>query len=136
MRLYIDGEWNSYKGELISMALVSEAGHEWYEVLECRSPNPWVAEHVMPKLDKQPVTLDMMRESLRVFLAQFTTVEIIADWPEDIARFCDLLICGPGLRIDTPRLVMVVRRDLNSSASLKPHQALADARAMMAMDLS
>jgi len=134
MRLYIDGEWNSYKGDLISMALVAEDGREWYEVLECRNPDPWVAEHVMPKLDKQPVTLDMMRESLRVFLEQFKTVEIIADWPEDIERFCGLLIYGPGLRIATPPLVMVVRRDLNSGASLKPHQALADARAMLAMD--
>lgn len=26
MKLFIDGEWNSYKGDLISLALVSECG--------------------------------------------------------------------------------------------------------------
>ena len=54
MRLWIDTEYNGFRGALISMALVDEEGREWYEVLKCRSPSPWVAKHVMPKLHKQP----------------------------------------------------------------------------------
>ena len=40
MRLWIDTEYNGFKGALISMALIDEEGREWYEVLKCRSPSP------------------------------------------------------------------------------------------------
>ena len=33
MRLFIDCEWNSYKGELLSFALVSEDGQAFYMLL-------------------------------------------------------------------------------------------------------
>lgn len=52
MRLFIDGEWNSFGGDLISLALVAEDGREWYEVLDCVDPHPWVAENVIPKLGR------------------------------------------------------------------------------------
>ena len=48
MKFWIDTEFNEYLGDLISMALVSEDGHEWYEALPCANPGSWVAEHVMP----------------------------------------------------------------------------------------
>ena len=130
-RLYIDGEWNSFRGELISMALVAEDGRHWYEELECRDPDPWVAANVIPKLEGRPVSLVGMRQSLHAWLAQFEAVHIVADWPEDIERFCWLLIRGPGERIDTPPLTMeVVRVD---APSANPHNALADARGLCAM---
>ena len=50
------------------------------------------------------------------------------DWPEDIEHFCAALICGPGMRINTPPLTMEIRRDLNGASQL-PHNALADAKA-------
>jgi hypothetical protein len=135
MKLWIDGEWNSYKGALISMAIVDEEGREWYEVLECESPDPWIAEHVMPFLNKQPVPFRHVQESLEGFLREYVSVHIIADWPEDIERFCNLLITGPGMRIDTPLLTMEVKRTINSDASAIPHNALEDAKAMRLMDL-
>lgn len=134
MRLFIDGEWNGYRGELISMALVAEDGREFYAVLGCANPEPWVAEHVMPKLGVPPGFQQESTESVQVrlalFLAQFDAAHIVADWPEDIERFCRLLITGPGTRIDTPPLTMeVVRIDAPSE---NPHNALADARGLRA----
>lgn len=130
MKLYIDGEWNSYKGELISMALVSPEGHRWYEVIEgAFNIDPWVAENVMPKLGKEAIPYRKFQESLGAFLNQFDTVHVIADWPEDLARFCDALITGPGERIDTPNITLeIIRVD---SVSNNPHNALSDAICFM-----
>jgi len=127
--LYIDCEFNSFQGELISMALVSECGKEWYEVARCDQPyHAWVAEHVVPLLDKSPIAPIHLTESLQMFLAQFDAVHIVADWPEDIAYFCNALIIGAGQRINTPPLTLEVRRD--DCPSKLPHNALADARGL------
>jgi hypothetical protein len=126
MRLFIDCEFNGLKGELISMALVSEDGREWYEVLPCDNPVDWVAENVIPILGKPAIPIEDMQRSLQLWLAQFDTANIISDWPEDIKHFCEALITGPGTRINTPPLVMeVLRVDADSEI---PHNALYDAR--------
>jgi hypothetical protein len=57
-------------------------------------------------------------------------MKIIADWPEDIKHFCDALITGPGLRLDTPPLTMEIRRDIDAVSAV-PHNALEDARGIM-----
>lgn len=125
MKLFLDCEFNEFKGALISMALVSEEGHEWYEVVPCETPGPWVAQNVMPILGKPAVSVEEMQRSLQQWLAQFDAVHVVADWPEDIAHFCSALITGPGYRLDTPPLTMeVVRIDADSEL---PHNALADA---------
>lgn len=126
MNLYLDCEFNEFKGELISMALVADDGQEFYEVLECRNPGPWVKQHVMPILNKPPVPLHIFQSILQTFLMKFETIEVIADWPEDIKHFCDALITGPGLRLNTPPLQMTIYRV--DTASQLPHNALADAR--------
>ena len=128
MKLFIDGEWNSFGGELISLALVSEDGREWYEVLRCDSPHPWVEQNVIPKLGKEPSPRFMVQDSLQQFLANFDEIHVVADWPEDIAHFCQLLITGPGERIATPPLTMEVLRV--DSVSENPHNALDDARGL------
>lgn len=129
MRLFLDCEFNEFQGELISMALVAEDGREWYEALPCEAPKPWVAEHVMPIIGKTPLaTKKALTMSLSAFLAQFGTVHIVADWPEDIAHFCEALIIGPGWRTETPPLTLeVLRIEVESEL---PHNALADARAI------
>lgn len=140
-KVWIDCEWNDYKGELISMALVDEGGNEWYGVLGCENPSQWVAENVMPnlfaasRLARGAVTKEFMQKSLTQYLAYFDSVHLVADWPEDIQHFCNLLIVGPGQRINTPPLTMEVKRDINSEASEIPHNALADVRAMRRMDI-
>lgn len=135
MKFWIDGEWNSYGGELISLALVDEDDAYFYECIPCAAPNPWVAENVIPVIGGARVTSrDGMRASLAAFLSKYPSVHIVADWPEDIAHFCALLISGPGTRINTPPLTMEIRRDLNSDGSVVPHNALEDARSMKRMD--
>lgn len=133
MKLWIDCEWNSLGGELISMALVSKEGHEWYEVLNVFNPHPWVATNVMPNLLKQPILKKDMQLSLSQFLKKFDSVCVIADWPEDIAYFCNFLIVSSGVRIDTPPLSFVIDRTVSSEKSAIPHNALADAKAIMEM---
>jgi hypothetical protein len=126
MNLWIDCEFNSFKGELISMALVDEVGNHFYEVLPCADPHPWVAENVMPILGKPAVSMEEFQMRLCHFLAQYESVHVIADWPEDIGHFMAALITGPGTRLPTPALTMeVVRVDAPSDL---PHNALEDAR--------
>ena len=130
MKLFLDCEFNEFKGALISMALVAEDGREWYEVVPCEQPGNWVAQNVMPILGKPAISVEEMQRSLRQWLAQFDAVHIVADWPEDIAHFCNALITGPGYRLDTPPLTMEVLRI--DAASDLPHNALADARGIRA----
>ena len=130
MKLFLDTEFNDFKGELISMAIISADGEEWYESLGCETPSKWVSDNVMPIINKAPISKLEMQKSLHQFLSIFKQVVIIADWPEDIKHFCDLLITGPGMRIDTPELIMCIRRDLDCSKSKIPHNALEDAKAL------
>lgn len=128
MKIFIDGEWNSYGGELISLALVAEDGRSFYEVLGCENPDPWVTENVMPKLAKPWIVMQSLQPQLEYFLSQFDSVHIIADWPEDIMWFCKVLITGPGTRLNTPPLTMQILRV--DTVSQNPHNALADAQAL------
>lgn len=133
MRLWLDTEFNEFRGALISMALVADDGREWYEALPCDAPGSWVAQNVMPIIGKRPLSDGIeMAHSLQAFLAQFDSLHIVADWPEDVSHFCNALIVGPGLRIDTPPLTFEVRRDLPNTADISaiPHNALEDARAL------
>ena len=135
MNIYIDCEFNEFRGELISMALVDENAREFYEVLPCKKPGAWVAEHVMPILGKPPIPMGLFQKVLAGWLSAYDAVHVIADWPEDISHFCESLIVGPGMRINTPPLTMEVRRDLDAVSEL-PHNALADARAIRLLAIS
>lgn len=135
MKLYIDTEFNEFKGELISMALVAENGDEFYEVLHCENPGSWVAQHVMPFLQKEPIDISLFQDKLYRFINQYDSIHIVADWPEDIKHFCDALITGPGNCLNYPPLTMESRRDLSSANSQVPHNALYDARAIAEQDL-
>ena len=130
MNIYIDTEFNDFGGELISLAMVDETGREFYAVLNCKNPEPWVLENVMPVLLQPFELLSMLQTRMEAWLAAYPSVHIVADWPEDIAHFCRALITGPGMRMDTPPLTLEVRRDLSSEASSIPHNALEDARAI------
>jgi len=132
MKMWIDTEFNEYRGSLISLALVAEDGCEWYGVRFCDDPGWWVKEHVMPYLGKEPERDSALRASLDSFLRQFDCVHIVSDWPGDIAHFCNFLEYAPGDRIGPDRMTFEVRRDLPDTATTSaiPHNALADARAL------
>ncbi len=139
MRLFIDGEWNGFGGELLSLALVPEFEgpvSPWYMEFWF-SPDeidPWVAENVIPHLNGEKHCREGAQRSLAVYLnlPAFQPVHIVADWPEDIERLCNLLITGPGERIHIPRITFEVIPGLNtvSAHSDVPHNALEDARAI------
>lgn len=135
MIVFIDCEWNGYGGGLITMALVAMDGREMYAALPMgETMTPWVAANVLPVVVTKEVELMPTRLELasRIagFLAPYDAVHLIADWPEDIQRFCEAIVTGPGIRIDTPRLTMEVRRDMDDAQSALPHNALEDARAL------
>lgn len=131
MRIWIDCEFNSFRGELISMALVAEDGQEFYAVLEATElTHPWVLENVVPVLqwEGKPISRVEFQYTLQQFLMGWPSVHLVADWPDDIRHFCESLITAPGERLNTPPLTMEIVRD--DTVSKVPHNALWDARAM------
>lgn len=128
--MWIDCEFNSFEGELISLALVAEDGSEFYSSLGCDEPHPWVAEHVMPIIGIEPEPKGQMQARLQMWLCRHRDVHIIADWPDDIRHLCETLIVGPGLAINTPRMTFELDRSLDGESAI-PHNALEDARGNM-----
>jgi hypothetical protein len=131
MYLYVDTEFNGHGGELISMAVVSDDGQEWYEVTECASPIvPWVAEHVMPKLGKAPISALEFRKSLHEWLDQFHNPTVYADWPADLVHFFNAFVgetYNNVLRWSCRAVLYQGRADITPE---NPHNALSDARAL------
>jgi hypothetical protein len=133
LKIAIDCEFNGFGGQLLSMALVSLDGREFYEVLKYHTIKyePWVEINVVPILLKESITTTEFQQKLQSFLGQYDDVHIIADWPDDIKYFCLSLITGPGLCIRTPKkMTMEVNRSLSADHSKIPHNALEDARAL------
>lgn len=129
MNLFIDTEFNSFGGDLISVALVANDGKEFYQELPLpTSIHPWVQEHVLPYMDQEPVPRRLLQQRLEAFLYQFDRIHVIADWPDDLRFFCDLLITGPGNRIGLPPLTLELSH-VEGDSEL-PHHALYDARAI------
>lgn len=129
MKLYIDTEFNGYKGELISLALVAEDGSEFYEVLSHKNPTEWVRDNIIPVLNKKRVTLLQFRRKLKRFLDQYKNIEIVADWFDDIKYFNEIVIDGPGTTLVSQKEMKfsVIRVDAPSKVR---HNALEDARGL------
>ncbi len=139
MNIYIDCEWNGYGGQLISVALVSENDDIFYRVLPIAEPiDPWVSENVIPVLYSSAgikcsvESKQDLQKQLQHYLSQFDLINIIADWPEDLKWFCELLITGPGEMIRIPEFTMEYRNI--ESISTVPHNAVNDAYAIMQAD--
>ncbi len=142
MRYFLDTEYNGFGGALISLALVPEHGDdEFYVVLKCADPIlPWVERNVMPYLGKVPLALthpplDRLDAAfaLSAYLAGDSAPEILADWPEDIAHFCMLVLTTSGDMVElAPTRFTLLRLPGFSTAanSRVPHNALHDARAL------
>jgi hypothetical protein len=141
VRYYLDTEFNGFGGALLSLALVPEDGGEFYVTLECADPIVrWVEQNVMPYLDMVPVGLQSPRlnrrqatDSLGQYLVVDPEPEIVADWPDDIAYFCSLLLTGPGDMVRIPPLhfrLLPLAGFSTAANSAVPHNALHDARAL------
>lgn len=138
MNLFLDCEFNGFGGELISMALVDEHGLFFYEVLECPTPVEWVKQNVLPITQKAPVSYSVFQQRLHNYLLQYEQINIIADWPEDLALFSRSLILAAGRCMITPPLTMQLWLEQRTTAVLseQPHYALADAKALQQSYLS
>jgi hypothetical protein len=141
MRYFLDTEFNGFGGELLSLALVPEDGdQEYYVVIPHPGPwHPWVEKHVLPYLDSvPPMLLNKLDRTAAAFdVAAYLGADmdpvIIADWPEDIALFCRLLLVSETDIVDLKRLRFEFRRTPGFSTarnSKVPHNALHDARAL------
>ena len=141
MRYFLDTEFNGFGGALLSLALVPDDGPEFYVTLgSSETMLPWVEQNVSPFLDKVPVGLVSPRlpkheaaAALSQYLAIDPQPEIVADWPEDIAQFCHLLMTGPGQMVPVPPLsfrLVPLQGFSTAGNSEVPHNALHDARAL------
>lgn len=129
MKLFIDCEFTSFQGSLISMAIIDEDGQYFYEVLEYdeKECHPWVTQNVVPILNKIPINKEQFDHRLFKYLSKYDTLEVIADWPEDIKYFCEAIITGPGDMMSLgSRIDLVIKRRLDATSEL-PHNALFDA---------
>ena len=141
MRYFLDTEYNGIGGALLSLALVPDDGDELYLTLRTSDPLlEWVQRHVVPYLDSVPEQLSCPRlpredaaHALERYLRHDEEPLIFADWPEDIAHFCNLMMTGPGDMIDVRHVTfrLVPMSNFSTAANSKvPHNALYDARAL------
>ena len=141
MRYFLDTEYNGIGGALLSLALVPEDGDELYLTLAVSDPLvEWVERHVVPYLDHVPDRLSCPRltrkdaaHALERYLHGDEEPLIVADWPEDVAQFCNLMITGPGDMVDLRHLTFRLTPLSNFSTAANsrvPHNALHDARAL------
>ncbi len=125
----------------MSLALVPDDGEELYLTLETDEPIlDWVARHVVPYLDSVPHQLACPRlscgeaaDALEHYLRHDDEAVIVADWPEDVAQFCNLMVTGPGDMIEVRNVTFRLLPLSNFSTaenSRVPHNALHDARAL------
>ena len=135
-KLFLDTEFNSFQGELMSMALVPEstdigAMREFYQELEIVGElDPWVKENVVPHMFLKPVSRHEFQQELAQYLWEVGECTVIADWPDDIRHFCESLITGPGMCLT---MLHNIKFELDFGIeyeSLVPHNALHDARAI------
>lgn len=133
-RVWIDTEFNGFGGELISLALVDHLGQSVYFALPCDKPVDWVAANVIPVLGITPTTRRAAQASVRAFLHRFSSICIVANWPDDIKHFCAFMVDGPAELLEVPPLTFELRLDLGRITSATPHNALADALALQALD--
>lgn len=141
MRYFLDTEYNGFRGDLISLALVPEFGDdEFYMTLPLPADiHPWVALHVIPYLHMVPPGMDheltplQGGEELARYLGHDPRPVIIADWPDDIAYFCALLTPGSGemVNLGSMEFTLLRRPGFSTAANSKvPHNALHDARSL------
>ena len=142
MRYFLDTEFNGYGGELISLALVPEFGdQEYYAVLPISAePHGWVQRNVLPYLASVPpgfVSEELPRTAVARQIAHYLAADsepvIVADWPEDIAHFCNLLVTGPGdiAPVGSLKFEFISSPGFSTAENSRvPHNALHDARAL------
>ena len=148
MKIFLDCEFtqlNRYS-KLISLALVSESGEEFYVELtgsySVEDCSDFVIQNVLPQLDplRYGQSLVKARASLRKFLDRFDEeLEVCSDAPHWDWDFFRNLVCAdhqpwPVQVVSQPTNLTSLFKQLNAEAleqvelSDPPHHALLDAR--------
>lgn len=147
---YLDTEFNSFEGDLMSIALApaDDTLPYFYRVVEGNwqksgELHEWVAFHVSPHLftyggetvavPRETAARDLSRYLTEMFQRTGEVPTIVADWPTDFAHLLELFIIGPGKMVGVPDFNMAYRslKGFNTADHSKlPHNALADAEAM------
>lgn len=130
--LFLDTEFNGFGGELISLALVPETGPSWYGVRTIPEKlDPFVAEHVIPKLERDPMGPAIFNASLSEYLLRYYDATVIADWPADFEHLCNQLTYR-GREKGWALPVLLTMKLINTPAlnPVNPHNALSDAQAL------
>lgn len=128
--LFLDTEFSSFGGQLISIALVSDDGDEFYAVRHLPTQmHPWVRENVVPILNQDPEDDHVIKRRLVAFLNRHRDQPIMADWGEDFCHLLMLLHEPDGFRYDVGDLEMRLFHGMKTQPTI-PHNALSDARAL------
>ena len=141
MRYFLDTEYNGVGGELLSLALVPDDGDELYLTLEIRTAGRSGSSAMSCLISIRFPSSSPVRASERAdaahelerYLRHDEEPLIFADWPEDIAQFCDLMITGPGDMVEVRHVTFRLSPMTNFSTAANskvPHNALHDARAL------
>jgi hypothetical protein len=127
--LYLDTEFNAFGGELISLALVSDRGDEFYRVLPLPSKiHPWVGIHVIPFLNQPSEQMEVVQQQLYEFLQPRQSQPIYADWPADLEHLLRLIYFDNGLSYNLQLTLKLIKS--GEFTPEIPHNALSDARAL------
>ena len=130
VKLFIDTEFNGFGGQILSIALVplDKSYPSFYKEFNiAETLNPWVLENVIPNMNLVPKNKLEVQLDLENYINDLGDCIIIADWPDDIKYFNDLLITGPGMMLNIhSKLLFEVDRTLEYTSKV-PHHALHDA---------
>ncbi|WP_145128164.1 hypothetical protein [Pseudomonas sp. URMO17WK12:I11] len=146
MKIVVDCEFTqlNQNTKLISMALVSEEGHELYfelndsyTTVDC---SEFVVERVLPQLigGSFLISTELARNKLWNYLAQFDSVKIMSDAPEwDWEFFCSIAYSQGNWPTNVSKIPLNLIDLFNEKgvdgedAPELPHHALLDARLLM-----
>lgn len=112
MRYYLDFEFNGLGGKNITMSLLRDdnvaiyVGFKDNTISDLKEYDPWVLANVIPIINSAPIqirwrTMSEVQEDLKKFFKGDKHPIIVTDWFDDVARFAELMLTGPGTTINT-----------------------------------
>ncbi|MFC7290857.1 hypothetical protein [Hirschia litorea] len=124
MRYFVDCEFNSFGGDVLSIAIAPEHGKPLYlarpkneiaALVREDKIDPWVVDYVLPVISANglsPTYVDRSQWGLELqrFLRGDTDIVFVADWPEDIAHLMQVMMIAPGGMINLPCFKVEMRR--------------------------
>jgi hypothetical protein len=132
MALYLDTEFNGYKGELISVGIWNPVTkRHFYEERNInwiyKDLTEFVTKYVRPKLSDIPN--EFLQNDLVTYLTKHEGETIYADWPEDFIHLLYMCCGNMGIKyISQLKMELITTPD--NYISKKPHHALWDAEAL------